>query len=102
MSDRVAVAVVGAGRMGGVHLRALGRTMQARLAAVVEPFAAARERAARLGVPTHASVEKLLSAGGIDGVVITAPTDLHLELVERLAAAGLPILCEKPCGLTSG
>jgi predicted dehydrogenase len=31
------VAVVGAGRMGSVHLRALGETHLARLAAVVEP-----------------------------------------------------------------
>src|SRR5207237_1188322 len=30
-----------------------------------------------------------------------APTDLHLELVATLAGAGVPVLCEKPCGLRS-
>ena len=40
------IAVVGAGRMGSVHLRALGETRLARLAAVVEPVAESRERVA--------------------------------------------------------
>jgi myo-inositol 2-dehydrogenase/D-chiro-inositol 1-dehydrogenase len=44
---------------------------------------------------------RLLEAGGIDGVLIAAPSDHHAELVARVAAAGLPILCEKPCGLSS-
>jgi myo-inositol 2-dehydrogenase/D-chiro-inositol 1-dehydrogenase len=33
-------------------------------------------------------------------VLIAAPTDRHLELVQQVVAAGLPVLCEKPCGLT--
>ena len=32
-------------------------------------------------------------------MLVAAPTDLHLELVATFASAGLPILCEKPCGL---
>ena len=34
-------------------------------------------------------------------MLITAPSDRHLEIVAQVAAAGLPILCEKPCGLSS-
>src|SRR5439155_5311406 len=45
--------------------------------------------------------DQLLETGGVDGVVITAPSDLHLDLVRRCAVAGLPVLCEKPCGLTA-
>jgi len=99
----VAVALVGAGRMGGVHLRALAHTRVAELAAVVEPDAGARARAcAQAGVPGHAGVEQLLAAGGAEGVVITAPTDRHRALVEQLSAAGLAVFCEKPMGLTAG
>jgi myo-inositol 2-dehydrogenase/D-chiro-inositol 1-dehydrogenase len=29
------------------------------------------------------------------------PTRLHVEVLTKLAGFGLPILCEKPCGLTS-
>ena len=97
--DPVRVAVVGAGRMGRTHLRALAAARGADPAAVVEPVASVREELAAAGLRTHASVEELLTAGGADAALIAAPTDLHVELVAELAAAGLPILCEKPCGL---
>jgi myo-inositol 2-dehydrogenase/D-chiro-inositol 1-dehydrogenase len=101
VTDSVAVAVVGAGRMGRVHLAALGTTDRARLAAVVEPDPVARARVAAGGVTCHATLDELLAAGGIEGVVITAPSDLHLDLVRRCVSAGLPVLCEKPCGLSA-
>src|SRR5689334_6036383 len=85
------IAVVGAGRMGSTHLRALERT-SLEVVAVVDPVAANA---------TYTDVEQLLDAGGFDGVLIAAPTDLHAALVERFAAAGVPVLCEKPCGLKS-
>ena len=43
----------------------------------------------------------MLDAGGIDGLLIASPSPLHLGLVEQAANAGLPILCEKPCGITA-
>ena len=96
------IAVVGAGRMGSVHLRALGETRLARLTAVVEPMAEPRERVAELcGVPGFATLDQLVESGLAEGVVITAPTDLHLGLVETCLEAGLPVFCEKPCGLSA-
>jgi len=97
--DQVRVAVVGAGRMERIHLRALAAARGAAPAAVAEPVASVREELAAAGLRTHANVEELLAAGGADAALIAAPTDLHVELVAELAAAGLPILCEKPCGL---
>jgi myo-inositol 2-dehydrogenase/D-chiro-inositol 1-dehydrogenase len=100
MSDaRVRLAVIGAGRMGSVHLDALGNARVAQAVAVVEPHAPAREAAAARGLPTHADIDGLLDAGGFDAVLIAAPSDLHVGLVERFTAARIPVLCEKPCGL---
>src|SRR4051812_5434507 len=96
------IAVVGAGRMGSVHLRALGETRLAQLAAVVEPVAKARVRVAeRYGVPAFATLDELVKSGLAEGVVVTAPTDLHLGLVGDCVEAGLPVFCEKPCGLSA-
>jgi myo-inositol 2-dehydrogenase/D-chiro-inositol 1-dehydrogenase len=96
------IAVVGAGRMGSVHLQALGETRLARLAAVVEPVAEPRERSAeRYRVPAFATLDELAGSGLAEGVVITAPTDLHLGLVETCLEAGLPVFCEKPCGVSA-
>lgn len=86
---KVRVAVIGAGRMGRTHLAALERSERCSVAAVVDPVAPA----------DHASVDGLLGAGGFDAVLIAAPTDLHLALIEQLRE--FPILCEKPCGLTA-
>ena len=95
------LGLIGAGRMGRTHLRALAATSKVAVTAVVEPVEAARTSVAAPGRAVFASVEQLLEAGGIDGVLIAAPSDRHLELVGQVAAAGLPILCEKPCGLSS-
>jgi myo-inositol 2-dehydrogenase / D-chiro-inositol 1-dehydrogenase len=96
---RLRLAVVGAGRMGSVHLDALSSARRAEAVAVVEPHPPAREAAAARGVRTYADVEELLDAGGFDAVLIAAPSDLHVALVGRFAAARIPVLCEKPCGL---
>jgi myo-inositol 2-dehydrogenase / D-chiro-inositol 1-dehydrogenase len=94
----VRVAVIGAGRMGRTHLRALGDTSGIQVAAVVEPVDSVRQELAAEGLAVYPQLEELLDTGGIDAALVAAPTDLHLELVEALAAAGLPTLCEKPCG----
>jgi myo-inositol 2-dehydrogenase / D-chiro-inositol 1-dehydrogenase len=95
------VAVVGAGRMGRLHLDACRRVPGMTAVAVVDPAARAREEAGRGEVSVYAAPDELLSAGGVDAVVIAAPSDLHRELVSVVARAGLPMLCEKPCGVTS-
>lgn len=70
-----------------------------RPAGVVEPVAATRDMLAARGLRVHATVEDLLSAGDVDGVLIAAPSDQHPELVATFAAVGLPMLCEKPVGI---
>ena len=97
--DVVRIGVVGAGRMGRVHLDALALSQSAAAVAVVDPVASAREAVAGRVVSTYATVDELLDRGGFDAVLIAAPTDLHRDLVVRLAQAGVPVLCEKPCGL---
>jgi myo-inositol 2-dehydrogenase / D-chiro-inositol 1-dehydrogenase len=92
------VAVVGAGRMGRVHITALERSRKVDVEAVVEPVESTRSALARRGLPVFTTVAELLEEGGIDGVLIAAPTDRHLKLVEMVVGAGLPVLCEKPVG----
>ncbi|MFL5825190.1 MAG: Gfo/Idh/MocA family protein [Thermoleophilaceae bacterium] len=98
MADAVRIAVVGAGRMGRVHLDAIERSRDAAAVAVVEPVPAAREAIAAAGLATYAMLDELLDAGGFDGVLVAAPSDRHKEIVTALARADLPVLCEKPLG----
>ena len=96
------LGMIGAGRMGRTHLRALAGSSSVVVTSIAEPVAAAHHAVEAPGRRIFASAADLLDAGGIDGVLITAPSDLHVELITQVAAAGLPILCEKPCGLSSG
>jgi myo-inositol 2-dehydrogenase/D-chiro-inositol 1-dehydrogenase len=99
-SEQPSVVLIGAGRMGLVHLRALERTEGVRLVGLVEPCEAARARAAsESGIPVWDSVDELLSGPLPDGVLIAAPSDQHSELIARFAAAGIAMLCEKPVGV---
>jgi myo-inositol 2-dehydrogenase / D-chiro-inositol 1-dehydrogenase len=101
VSDQpVRLAVIGAGRMGRVHLDAMSSSSRIEPVGVVDPAPAARAAVARPGLATYASVDELLAAGGFDAVVVAAPSDLHLALVRQLADARIHMLCEKPCGVS--
>jgi myo-inositol 2-dehydrogenase / D-chiro-inositol 1-dehydrogenase len=93
--------VIGAGRMGRVHLRALADAPSIDVRAVVEPIDELRAGAEAPGLTTFANLTDLLDAGEVDAALIAASTDSHLELIGGLAGAGIHILCEKPCGTRS-
>jgi myo-inositol 2-dehydrogenase/D-chiro-inositol 1-dehydrogenase len=87
------LALIGAGRMGATHARALASSQSVEIACVVDPSDAA---AAQVDAP-RATVDALPE---VDGALVAVPTRLHVEVMTRLAEQGLPVLCEKPCGLT--
>ena len=101
IDSELRIAVVGAGRMGRRHLQACAAARGLRAVAVVDPRPEVRADLEAGGLRTHTDLPQLLDAGEFDAAVIAAPSDLHRGLVAELAGAGLPILCEKPCGLTS-
>jgi myo-inositol 2-dehydrogenase / D-chiro-inositol 1-dehydrogenase len=87
--------------MGRTHLRALAGSGQVAVTAIAEMSAAARAAVAAPGVALYERPAQMLAGAVIDGVLIAAPTDQHGAIVAEVAARGLPILCEKPCGLTA-
>src|SRR5580692_6411859 len=95
------IGLIGAGRMGRTHLRALAGSDAVKVAAIAEMSPAAREAVAATGAAVYESVAEMLDRAAPDGVLIAAPTDQHGAIIAEVAARGLPILCEKPCGLTA-
>jgi myo-inositol 2-dehydrogenase / D-chiro-inositol 1-dehydrogenase len=95
------LGLVGAGRMGRTHLRAISGSAQVTVTAVAEPSEQARQDLAASGLALHPSLAEMLDGADLDGVLIAAPSDQHVQIIGEVAARGLPILCEKPCGLTS-
>jgi len=88
------LALIGAGRMGAAHARALESSDVVEIACVVDPSDAAAG-----AVPAPRATLDSLPA--VDGFLVAVPTRLHLAVTQTLAEHGLPILCEKPCGLTT-
>jgi myo-inositol 2-dehydrogenase/D-chiro-inositol 1-dehydrogenase len=101
VSEPASLALVGAGRMGQLHLHALARSAAVRVADVVEPVAAAREGLQARGFRVHPSLGELLGSTRPDGILVAAPTDRHAEVAAAAIAAGVPVLCEKPAGLSA-
>jgi UDP-N-acetyl-2-amino-2-deoxyglucuronate dehydrogenase len=99
----IGVAIVGAGVIGHNHAAAVLRHPRLRLAAIVDPDAAARRKLAeRVGdrvAPPPARFDSLTSAlatGGIDLVAVCTPTGLHADLAAEALAADRHVLVEKP------
>jgi myo-inositol 2-dehydrogenase / D-chiro-inositol 1-dehydrogenase len=92
--------LLGAGRIGKVHARAIMANADARLVAVTDALAPAAEAIAAAHGCEVRSLDAILAATDIDAVVICTPTDTHADLIEAFAKAGKAIFCEKPIDLS--
>ncbi len=96
----VRFGVLGAGRIGKVHAKAVTGDANAKLVAVADVMApAAQAIADQYGCDVR-SMEAILSADDIDAVVICTPTDTHADLIETAVKAGKAVFCEKPIDLS--
>lgn len=86
--------------MGRTHLRALAGSPSVQVVAVVEPDDVARAAVVEeFSIAGYEHLGDLLAAGTIDGVLVATPTDTHADVLDTATAAGVPVLCEKPCGV---
>ncbi len=95
----VRFALLGAGRIGKVHARAIAADPHATLVAIAD---AAAEAASALAGSTGAavrSIDEIAISADVDAVLICTPTDTHADLIELFARAGKAIFCEKPIDL---
>jgi predicted dehydrogenase len=99
------VAIIGCGFIGGIHSRSLkgligGRLVDAQVVATcdVDPDRAAAFAEAHGALV--ATTDPEVALGAADTVWVCTPTSGHRALVERAAAAGLAIYCEKPLAPT--
>jgi len=94
------VAIFGAGRIGKIHAGNLVRQPGVRLKLVVDPDAAAATALAAQHGAAVGATEAVFADPAVRVVVIASSTDTHADLIERAAAAGKAIFCEKPVDLT--
>ena len=93
-------ALLGAGRIGKVHAKAVTSNPAAKLVAVADAMdKAAQDIATQYGCEVR-TIDAIATAKDIDAVVICTPTDTHADLIEQFSKAGKAIFCEKPIDLS--
>ncbi len=102
MAGKVAIGLIGAGRIGRLHAEHLMyRVPGAMLLAISDIAPGAAERCASdFGIP---AVEKdyraLLDNPSIQAVVVCSTTDTHAGIIAEAARRGKHVFCEKPIAL---
>ena len=95
-------ALLGAGRIGHVHAKAITGDKGATLVAVADTVpAAALALVSEYGGEIR-DVSVIAASPDVDAVVICTPTDTHADLIELFAQAGKAVFCEKPIDLDIG
>jgi myo-inositol 2-dehydrogenase / D-chiro-inositol 1-dehydrogenase len=96
----VRIGLLGAGRIGKVHARAIASLPGAELVAVADPIAEAAASVIGGTQATVRTIDEIIAASDVDAVLITTPTDMHADLIEKAAHAKKAIFCEKPVDLS--
>ncbi len=98
-TSRLAVGLIGAGRLGRVYARDLAsRIAETKLVAIADTAGSlAQDVAAEFDVPKHyTNPMALIDDPAVDAIVIVSPTDTHREMVIAAAGRKKPTFCEKP------
>ncbi|CDM60578.1 MULTISPECIES: inositol 2-dehydrogenase [Rhizobium] len=94
------VGLLGAGRIGNVHAKAMTSNPGSALVAVADVNTdAAAKLAAQYGAEARSSLN-IINDPAIDAVLIATSTDTHSDLIEAATKAGKAVLCEKPVDLS--
>ena len=95
----VRFAILGAGRIGQVHARAVASTDKATLVAIADPIGDAAQKVADQYGCDIRTIDEIRDSKDVDAVAICTPTDTHADLIEEFARAGKAVFCEKPVDL---
>lgn len=92
------VGVIGAGRIGLVHLEALARCETAKAVIISNPTVAKAEAAAEKYKldSSSASADDVINHPDVEAVWICSPSSFHAAQIKACAAAGKHVFCEKP------
>ncbi len=95
MADKIRTAVVGAGKMGGIHSKVYSQLENCELVGVYDTDAgSAKKIADNYNCTAFSSVAEMI--GKVDAVTISAPTIYHYELAKQFIENGIAVMIEKP------
>ena len=99
--EKMRVAVIGYGGMGGSHVDSFANSEVVELAGIWDIDEKRIEAAKSKGIHAYSSLEDLLSDKSVDIVTIATPNDVHKDIAITSMAAGKHVICEKPVAMNS-
>lgn len=105
----IGIGIVGGGYMGKAHSVAMasvgavfGTTLRPRLEMIAATSVESAQRYQQLyGFQKSTDDWRVLvDDDRVEAIIIASPQDTHKEIAERAFAAGKPVLCEKPMGIS--
>src|SRR5690242_12433818 len=94
---RIRTALIGCGKVGGLHAGALTTLQESTLVAVCDSSSDRAERfGARYNARAFREVSQMIRESGAEAVFICTPHPLHAEPAVLAAEAGLHVMIEKP------
>ena len=96
----IRVGLLGTGRIGSLHAETIASSRESTLDLVADvDDESAKKLAAQFGAAVKPS-DEIISDPNIDAILIATSTDTHSDFIEKAAAAGKAIFCEKPVDLS--
>ncbi|WP_138418078.1 inositol 2-dehydrogenase [Aquibacillus sediminis] len=98
MNKQVVVGVVGAGRIGKLHINNMKNLSGVRIKAVSDVFADHLQDWFNTSGVEYLTkdYQEIIQDPEIDAIFICSPTDTHVEIIKEAAKKGKHIFCEKP------
>jgi predicted dehydrogenase len=95
--EALRTAVVGCGKVGHLHAKALSRLPESMFVAVCSGhFQRAQQFAAEYNVKAYHDVEEMIAGSGVQSLNICTPHPLHAAPAIKAANSGVHVLVEKP------
>jgi len=95
--ETLKTGLVGCGKVGHLHAKALSRLPEYRFVAACDTdFQRAQEFAAEYKVKAYHDVEEMIAQSGVESLDICTPHPLHADPAVKAAQAGVHVLIEKP------
>ncbi len=95
--EKIKMAVIGVGHLGGIHARIYKELPDCELVAVCDQDKTCLEQVSReLGVPGYSDYREILRKIKLDAVSITVPTNLHFQIAADFLSRNIHALVEKP------
>ena len=95
--ESLRTAIVGCGKVGHLHAKALSRLSESVFVAVCDTdLQRAQQFAAEYKVKAYQDVEDMIAGSGVESLTVCTPHPLHAEPAIKAANAGVHVLIEKP------